>query len=377
MRLIKIKFGSVIVALMVILTSTMLSFFTIELTYRFLSPGLVQRVDSKSARTMLFSVGDNFRNEEMFFRYHPHKEIRSVTLYSTLEPKAIDDIVVEYDYDIRTNNAGLVMSRDIEIGEKVILVVGDSFTEGQGATPWFYELEANWNGSAKLINLGIMGTGPMQWWFLAERVVEEFDLEVEGVVINIILGDLVRSVWNFSEESLDCLSIGLCRYKGDIQGVDFSLLNDDLKIRQLVLDSAHRPSVSELLMPSRGLDRFKHFVKELLKKSKILVTIRGYFKPTDLIEKNKNSIVKIANLAKNNARMVVINTKEFSSNPDIEYASYEAGILRSLSDIKSVPLSWCNPGANGFHVNDGHPNANGYLRVRDCTLQAAKKMINP
>ena len=39
--------------------------------------------------------------------------------------------------------------------------MGDSFTEGQGATPWFYELEKDFSGSViKPVNLGILGTGP-------------------------------------------------------------------------------------------------------------------------------------------------------------------------------------------------------------------------
>lgn len=361
-------------SLAVICISSVLTFFAVELGYRLLNPELGPSVGAKSVRTMLFARGDNFRNEEAFFRYYPNRDIRSVTLYSKPEPETIADIVVEYDYVIRTNNAGLVMAEGIEVGENVILVVGDSFTEGQGATPWFYELEANWNGSAKLVNLGIMGTGPMQWWLLAERLVQDYDLRVEGVIINVILGDLVRSIWNFSEESIACLSIGLCKYRGDMQGVDFSLDYNHAKIRQLVLENSKKPTVTQILVPSHGFDRFKYVTKELLKKSKVLVAIKGYFKPTAVIEDNKKAIVKIAQLSGSNAQIVAINTKEFSLKPLEEHSSYLADTLHALSANENIPLSWCNPGAEGFHINDGHPNEKGYSRIRQCTLEAAKKL---
>ena len=76
--------------------------------------------------------------------------------------------LIEYDYSIKTNNLGLVMKNNINNFDKVNLFLGDSFTEGQGALPWFYELEKGWNVKFKPINGGLLGTGPMQWFELAQ-----------------------------------------------------------------------------------------------------------------------------------------------------------------------------------------------------------------
>lgn len=94
---------------------------------------------------MLFQYGDNFRNEKGHFTYHANKNIRSVTLYSTERPSSMDEIAIEYDYTMVTNNAGLVMMEDIDMDKSHYYIVGDSFTEGQGAAPWFYPLEAERN----------------------------------------------------------------------------------------------------------------------------------------------------------------------------------------------------------------------------------------
>ena len=63
---------------------------------------------------MLFESGTNFRNYDNFFKYEPNISIRSVTLYSKTNPVNVDDVIIEYDYIISTNNAGLVMNADLK-----------------------------------------------------------------------------------------------------------------------------------------------------------------------------------------------------------------------------------------------------------------------
>ena len=161
-------------ALAIISLSTIISFFLVEYSYRY-----IKDEDPKNdynIRTMLFEAGDNFQNFNGYFKYFPNQEIRSTTLYSKSEPTSIDDLVIEYDYLIRTNNFGLVMKRDVSPNEHAIFVIGDSFTEGQGASPWFYELEDSYDANgAQIINLGILGTGPQQWENLASSTTQHSD----------------------------------------------------------------------------------------------------------------------------------------------------------------------------------------------------------
>ena len=46
-----------------------------------------------------------------------------------------------WDYEFSTNNFGLVQKSDIYSDKDSILFLGDSFTEGQGATPWIDNFE--------------------------------------------------------------------------------------------------------------------------------------------------------------------------------------------------------------------------------------------
>ena len=140
-----------------------LGFIIVELGYRKIK-GLDKETSDFTYRTMLYEFGKNFKNYVDFFKYYPNTSIRSLTLYSKTKPTKLSDLVIEYDYVIHTNNAGLVMKKDLKNSEEVIYVIGDSFTEGQGASPWFYKMEElNNKINVKLVNLGILGTGPTQW----------------------------------------------------------------------------------------------------------------------------------------------------------------------------------------------------------------------
>mgnify|MGYP006267186491 CR=1 FL=1 len=74
------------------------------------------------------------------------------------------------------------MKKDIYKNDRVLLVIGDSFTEGQGAEPWFYDLEKDNYLNTKLMNLGIMGSGPMGWLSLTNHLKEKNSLNIDGVI---------------------------------------------------------------------------------------------------------------------------------------------------------------------------------------------------
>jgi len=103
----------------VICLSSLLAFSIVEYSYRFILGNSSD--NTYSNRTMLFQAGNNFLNNKGYFKYFPNSEIRSLTLYSKPEPKVIDDLVIEYDYLIRTNNAGLVMQSNLSHNDSVFL----------------------------------------------------------------------------------------------------------------------------------------------------------------------------------------------------------------------------------------------------------------
>ena len=131
---------------LITIISIFITFLVLEVGYRFLVKSNIINL-----KVMLYQVGKNFKNEKDFVIYQTNQSIRHMTLFTKEEIVSPNDIIIETDYNIETNNLGLVMKKDIYKNDRVLLVIGDSFTEGQGAEPWFYDLEKDNYLSTKLI----------------------------------------------------------------------------------------------------------------------------------------------------------------------------------------------------------------------------------
>src|SRR5215467_10775113 len=65
--------------------------------------------------------------------YRPHTTIRKVAVYAVALPYPFKTgLLVESDCRAKSNNLGLLQRDDIGAGISATVVVGDSFTEGQG-----------------------------------------------------------------------------------------------------------------------------------------------------------------------------------------------------------------------------------------------------
>ena len=357
-------------ALAIISLSTIISFFLVEYSYRY-----IKDEDPKSSgyidRTMLFEAGDNFQNFNGYFKYFPNQEIRSTTLYSKPEPTSIDDLVIEYDYLIRTNNFGLVMKRDVSPNEHAIFVIGDSFTEGQGASPWFYELEDSYDANGdQIINLGILGTGPQQWENLASSTTQQLGLEVVATVVNIIPADMNRPVWTFKQRELNCLHNASCDYVFGFQGYNFVSKESDHDIKLSVLNS---------IINSKNIfssDLKFSSIKAFLKQSLVIVDLYNFFKPKPFpvltVTDNEEALLSLNEAVSRNLYVNVVSQKSINS---INYSDHKnAKRLIEFLNENQIKHKWCDIPVDGFHKNDGHPNAYGYNILRECTRYALSKL---
>ena len=355
-------------AVAIISVSTIMSFFIVEYSYRniiheYLNKDFVHRI-------MLFELGNNFRNHDDYFKYFPNEEIRSTTLYSKSKPTSIDDLVIEYDYIIHTNNFGLVMRRDVLPNERAIFVIGDSFTEGQGASPWFYELEDSYDVTKpKILNLGILGTGPQQWKNLASSTSKELGLDVVATVVNIIPGDMDRNVWTFKERELNCLYRALCYYVYGFQGYKFvpEESNDDIKraVLNRLINSKNVTNSSDLSFGT---------IKDILKQSRVIVDLYRYFyiDKSSYVLSNEASLLALREAVSGKIYVNVVSQKNISSS---NYANNNnAKRLIDFLHGNQIKYKWCDIPVDGFHKNDGHPNANGYKILRECTRDALDEL---
>ena len=162
----------------------MIGFLLVEIVFRFVSDVNPLSENEFTHNSLLFQNGNNFLNIDNFFSYYPNKSIRISSVFYSQPLADLSDMRIEYDYTIETNNAGLVMKEDIFKGDDVILVMGDSFTEGQGAKSWFYDVEKLDEVPFKLVNLGQLGTGPQTWELFKDYLVLKYDLNIKGIIIN-------------------------------------------------------------------------------------------------------------------------------------------------------------------------------------------------
>lgn len=350
----------------IVCISIIISFFILEYSYRY-----IQSNDSNKGfinRTMLFEAGNNFENYEGYFKYFPNSKIRSLTIYSKSNPKSIKDLVVEYDYLIETNNMGLVMKNDLFFNESVVLVIGDSFTEGQGATPWFYSLEDSFNSSkVKIVNLGILGTGPKQWENLALSITKKLRLDVKGSVINIVPGDMVRGVWTLKERELNCLYKILCDYNYGFQGYKFKSKESykDIKISFL------NKFKNEIEFKSNSLlTNLYDFAKKSYIITHIYKNLR--YRISDDKKINKDALLTLSKAVNGNLFANIVSLKTINSK---NYKDHEQ--TKELIDFlekQNIKYSWCDIPINGFHKYDAHPNSSGYKILKSCNEYALEKL---
>ena len=354
-------------ALAIISLSTIISFFIVEYSYRYIKYG-DPKSDYKN-RTMLFEVGNNFQNFNDYFKYSPNQKIRSVTLFSRVKSTSIDDLVIEYDYLIRTNNFGLVMKRDVFPKKRAIFVIGDSFTEGQGASPWFYDLEDAYDAAGtQLINLGILGTGPEQWENLASSTRQQLGLDVVATVINIIPPAMRRPVWTFKERELNCLHKGSCDYVFGFQGYNFVSEESNYDIKLSVLNSiVNTPNIS-----NSSESRFSN-IKDFLRQSHVILDLYVFLKTHfSVIPDNEAAILSLREAVSGNLYVNVVSRKSINSS---NYADNQ--FAKRLIDFlyeNQIKYKWCDIPVDGFHKYDGHPNASGYKILRECTRDALSKL---
>ena len=140
---------------------------------------------------MVFFDGDNsiFENHGDIFTYLPRNTVRNVTAFFSR-----DDFTIEYDYRFRTNNLGLTQDADVAPGRKSLLLLGDLFTEGQGAEPWFRLVSSTIERLGyQPVNGGVLGTGFQQWLKLDQYLADK-NIEIQKVVVLFISDDYRRPV---------------------------------------------------------------------------------------------------------------------------------------------------------------------------------------
>jgi len=299
-----------------------------------------------------------FKNLNKFFVYQPNQKIESTTFYYVNK-----EWVKEYEYTIPTNNLGLVQTTPTFSNKDSLLLLGDSFTEGQGAYPWFEGFREKLNIDLQLINGGILGTGFQSWKLLHDDLIAK-DIKVKKLVIVFISDDYGRDVWNMPTKTLFCiqnthLCIGDENFYGKPEDNELAKFLEHLRgyrERRLVVSDSRNP---------------KDFLKALLPGvATIYQFINGSFYQIKL---NSAVIEELVAQYGSDVLFVHIPQKDEIELGRITRQGREvANKIKSVKGVFFNGHSQCRFETTDYFINDGHPNAKGYEKISQCVRDAIK-----
>jgi lysophospholipase L1-like esterase len=338
----------------------------LEVGYKYFIP---KDIYSWDQRFMLFSEikgGSVFKNIGSIFTYQPNKKIFSETYYYYAENKWIK----EYQYEFLTNNYGLVQKKDIEPEKPSLLLIGDSYTEGQGASPWFETLNDNLGSKLQLINGGLLGTGFIQWDLLLEYFYSK-SIRLDYMVVIFISDDYGRKVWNFPQASLACISdYSVCKGFENFYGIPPP---QDVKsfLNKLHTFRIEHPTATEV-----GI---KKYFNEYLPASYALFQLfseNSKLSEDDnvsTIKKSDQVIKSLINKYQKNVLFIHLPQKDETKYNRINpYGELARSTIADQGGNLVDGFKACGLTNADYYPNDGHPNQQGYAKIEECI----RKSIN-
>ena len=323
-----------------------------------------------------FSFGspEVFENHgEGLWTYRPHVAVREAAVYAiaSLVPPKIG-FVVESDCRTQSNNLGLLQEQDVTPGTSVTLVLGNSFTAGEGGCPWFDRLQAS-RPHERLVNGGLLGTGVEQWRRLVVYL-QDRGLTIKRVLAIAIGNDFKRPPWTWSPEVLACLDEGRCR--ADHPGVWFSLAPEETHDqliaraeRRYAVRFAHYGWFDELLM---YLKQHSYLYKFAKRAGETILAVKhgSASKRTGFRPENEAALDWIRALGIPLRVVMVLPRDEidmWGNNADTDAAV-------ALLTARKAPYSWCRLTQADYMPYDGHPNRDGYDKLAACAEDALEQM---
>jgi hypothetical protein len=312
-----------------------------------------------------------FQNVNNIFVYQPNQKIESTTFYYVN-----DQWVKEYDYIIPTNNLGLVQTAPTFSNKDSLLLLGDSFTEGQGVYPWFERFRETLNVDLQLINGGILGTGFQSWKHLHDHLITQ-DIKIKKIVVVFISADYIRGVWNMPNKTLMCIqNTDLCKGDEDFYGKPeaHELAEFLEKLR------AYREERLVTYHPTT----FKSFLKDLLPGT---ATVYSFLQGTVAkfkgaiahlsgnpdVQKNDGVIEELVAQYGSDVLFVHIPQKDEVELGRVSSVGVEvANKIKSINGVFFDGHSECRFEKTDYFINDGHPNSKGYEKVSKCVREAIK-----
>ena len=342
-----------------VFVSILLSIFLIEIFFHLKNYNIKKnyKFSLHNYRFMLFDQGLIFKNQGSIFKYHPNKKILSKTFYYVN-----DKWNKEYEYEIVTNNFGLVQKDNLRKEVPSILFLGDSFVEGQGSYAWINKFNGRFK-NLQIINGGIMGTGPQQFELMEEHISKEY--QIKKLIFFYIGDDFRRNIFNISKNTLSCLSdYNNCTGSENFYGYPLKQKNPQIFLEKLSNFRIQQNESASFYEKSKN--RVKIFFLNLntIKIVNNFLRQRFYNSNNKYIKSNFQSIKNLYSKYGDSILFVQLKNKNeiiYGKEYDTFYAEK---FIKSLSSRHFE----CNfdDDITNFHSIDMHPNEKGYNNLFNC-----------
>ena len=353
--------------LILVFSSIIFSLFLVEMVCRFI---IFEKIDYDYRKTYrLFNQGKVFKNIENFFTYHPNQKIKSNTYYYK-----DGKFIKVYSYDIVTNNLGLVQKNNITFGETSILILGDSFTEGQGSSSWIDYFDGYYK-NFQIINGGLLATGFMQFGLL-ENYLSNI-INIKKVLVLFIGDDIRRDIYQINEQGLSCLeNYKLCTLR-ELEGFyGFPLTKKNPE------EFLHKLKKTRDVNKKNNLLTFKTFRRAIKSKLSNLYIFKipigflrsNFYKSKNIkIKKNFEAIDQLITKYGENIYFVKLTMKDeiIAKKKSYETIYVEKHILSRTKNYYECNF---NNDLSNFYVYDSHPNNKGYRNLFNCILKILEKI---
>ncbi len=340
---------------LLIIPSVIIGVLLVELLFRLFVPS----ISNPQGKRIIFLDGRDtiFRNIGDIFTYLPHQEVRNLTVFYS-----DSGFHVEYDYRLRTNNFGLVQDNDISPDRDSLLLLGDSFTEGQGAEPWFRLVRPEIEKLGyQAVNAGVLGTGFIQWLKL-EQYLAANDIRIRKIVVLFISEDYNRLAWNLTPDDLRCLSsLTLCQVE---KSWFFRLPAENELSSWVIRIKASRASPTDR-MPTTTMKRW--FVAHLVTLLPASFSVYNYFYLRRLGRQSNAAIAELIRLVGvENAVFIHLPQREEIANGPDALGSQARRAIQQAGGKLFDGFKLCGLTTADYYPNDEHPNGNGYSKIASC-----------
>ncbi len=315
---------------------------------------------------LLFEQGKVFKNIKNIFVFYPNTNILSETYYLKNQ-----NFIQVNSYSIKTNNYGLAQEKDLASDKDSLLILGDSFTQGQGYGNWTDKLN-NQVKKYQIINAGILGTGPQQFLELEKYLSES--IPIKKVFLLYLGDDFRRDLYNHDQQRISCLK----NYKN---------CNGFESFYGFPLSKKEPYDFLNFLKKKRFENKdeftFKKVRRYLKKKIYSLYIVNipvGFLRNNFYKSKNKkilrnfDAIEKLINKYGNNIYFINLKQKDEIIN---KKKSYETIYANNFLSKKTKNIYECNfnNDLNLFFKYDSHPNENGYRYLYKCIDKIIKNNL--